>query len=250
MCDDYDLLLPQMLMTVLGGQQYGAEQTLTLQPDATAGVDTFIDSATATTNYGTNVLSIGESNAGAIVRRTLIKFDLSTIPAGSLISSATLTLNEEADQADNAANLRRGVKTEQKVGTRQLEEVHAVALNDLTHVHQFTQEFCRSRRRLTRQRIRCLCRCKMMTHRADAANARRDLRHFKIQPPFAEFLKPAKLVDMHVGMVNRIVFLHMNGHFGVTFNAGYRLNRNFLSAHKLILILHSLYLMPVQQVVF
>ena len=78
-----------------------------------------------------------------------------------------------------------------------------------------------------------------MAHRADTANARRDLRHFKIQAPFAEFFKPAKLVDVHVGMVNSIIVFHVYRHFGMTFNASDRFDGNFLCCHKLILIHHS-----------
>ena len=66
---------------------------VTLQPDATAGLDTFISNFAATTNYGTSAeLQVGESNADAAVQRGLLKFDLSSIPSGSTITSAILTL--------------------------------------------------------------------------------------------------------------------------------------------------------------
>lgn len=75
------------------GAAYGPEQSLTLQPDATDGLDTFMFNAAATTNFGTdNRCIIGDLDGGANICRQLIKFDLSSIPAGSLIVSATLSL--------------------------------------------------------------------------------------------------------------------------------------------------------------
>lgn len=65
--------------------------TLTLQPAAAAGNDTFIDEANPTHNYGVNTgMYVQTLEAGDY--RALIKFDLSSIPNGALISSATLTL--------------------------------------------------------------------------------------------------------------------------------------------------------------
>jgi len=90
-----------------GGVQYGEEQTLTLQPDGTAGVDTEIRSDTATGNYGTaNIVHIGEYNSGISVRRTLIKFDLSSLAANVLVTSATLKLYCLSDFANNASIVR------------------------------------------------------------------------------------------------------------------------------------------------
>ncbi len=45
-----------------------------------------------------------------------------------------------ADQTDHIADGRIGIKTEQQVGTGQFEEMHAMALDDLTHVHQLAQQ--------------------------------------------------------------------------------------------------------------
>ncbi len=67
--------------------------TYTSQPDDTSGIDTFIDSAATTTNYASNVeIKFGDSNGSASVWRTLIKFDLSSIPSSNTASSATLSL--------------------------------------------------------------------------------------------------------------------------------------------------------------
>lgn len=69
--------------------------TKTIQPSAAeGGLDTQIYALAPTTNYGTNTnLTIGENNSlvGAIMR-TLIKFDLSSIPAGATVQSAMLSL--------------------------------------------------------------------------------------------------------------------------------------------------------------
>jgi N-acetylneuraminic acid mutarotase len=62
-------------------------KTYTLQPDAAAGVDTYIDSATET-NYGLlNSLAIKKNQ-----QSLLFRFDLSAFPAGSRPVSATLSL--------------------------------------------------------------------------------------------------------------------------------------------------------------
>lgn len=82
-------------------------ETITLQPDAAAGDDTYIDNQLTTTNFGTNAsLLIGESNAETRDNRCLIKFDLSSIPAGSQIISATLSLWQFAELSNNARDMR------------------------------------------------------------------------------------------------------------------------------------------------
>ena len=77
--------------------------TYTSQPDETDGIDTYIGQFVPTSNYGTEVIiEVGVDNRGAGADCTiLIKFDLSSIPAGSAITSATLSLWTEADYATN-----------------------------------------------------------------------------------------------------------------------------------------------------
>ncbi len=142
-----------------------------------------------------------------------------------------------ADQADYIANFWRGIEAKQQVRTCEFEEVHAVALDDLSHVHEFTQKIGRARRGLTGERVACFCCRKMMADRANTANTRSDLGHFKVQAAFAEFFKTAKFVDMHIGMVNSVVFLHVDGDFGVSFNTGNGFNGNFLC----VIVLVNLY---------
>lgn len=62
--------------------------TYTLQPDGTSGIDTYIDSANSTKNFGaSNTLSVKKNQ-----QNMLLKFDLSAFPAGSRPLSATLDI--------------------------------------------------------------------------------------------------------------------------------------------------------------
>lgn len=69
--------------------------TLVLQPDGTNGIDSYVNNANPTTNYGTSTdLQWGQPTTN--VCRSYIKFDLSSIPPASTIISATLELNRWA----------------------------------------------------------------------------------------------------------------------------------------------------------
>lgn len=66
--------------------------TLTLQPSAASGIDTYINQTSPTFNYGTAttlLINGGSSGAG---KRLYIKFDISSLPANVQIVSAILTL--------------------------------------------------------------------------------------------------------------------------------------------------------------
>jgi uncharacterized repeat protein (TIGR01451 family) len=67
------------------------QTTVVLQPDPAAGQDSFISFASSVQNYGalTNLTSNSQSNGGS---RALIRFDLSAIPAGATLTSATLEM--------------------------------------------------------------------------------------------------------------------------------------------------------------
>jgi len=72
-----------------------AQTTLTLQPNATAGKDAEIFSYYSSKNFGTIAenCAVAWTKTGADHKiRSLIEFDLSSIPAGSTIVSATLSL--------------------------------------------------------------------------------------------------------------------------------------------------------------
>lgn len=63
----------------------------------TATATNRIEDANPTTNYNGNAyIQVGEWNGGAVIDRGLVKFDLSSIPAGSTILTATLRLYDEA----------------------------------------------------------------------------------------------------------------------------------------------------------
>lgn len=75
---------------------------------ATADIeDSIFDAQNPTVNYGTNTdLNVGEINSGTRVWRTIIQFDLSDIPAGSVVNSATLSLRAKSDASSNARTFR------------------------------------------------------------------------------------------------------------------------------------------------
>ena len=75
---------------------------VTLNPSA----DTYIRSDTADTNYEATTFYIGERNDAVNAKtRLLIKFDTSSIPTGSTINSATLSLYKVLDLSSNARTL-------------------------------------------------------------------------------------------------------------------------------------------------
>lgn len=82
--------------------------SLFLQPDGTAGVDAYISALNPTTNYETDQgLFVGEMNSGVgDIRSSLLKFDLSSIPANAVINSAVLSLWLALDESDNARTAR------------------------------------------------------------------------------------------------------------------------------------------------
>ena len=69
------------------------DPTTTLQPGA-AGLDTVIKEKNATSNYGSNTrIGVGASGSSPNNdQRTLIEFDVSSIPSTDVVSDATLTL--------------------------------------------------------------------------------------------------------------------------------------------------------------
>jgi hypothetical protein len=82
--------------------------TYTSQPAEAAATDTTIELLAPTVNFGTGgLLGVGNNEfAGNETWRTLIKFDLSSIPQTAYISSATLTLTISADKAQNARDFK------------------------------------------------------------------------------------------------------------------------------------------------
>ena len=88
------------------------DPTLDLQPDD-AGEDTRIKEAQTTRNYGASTdINVGNQAGGATQQnRGLMKLDISALPSGIVINSATLTLRCLAEDAadDEDVSVHRGV---------------------------------------------------------------------------------------------------------------------------------------------
>lgn len=84
------------------------DPTLTLQPNASDGIDALITLRVSDTNFGTiSAGQVGELNiTSGGPDRILIKFDVSSIPVAATITSSTLSLYALTDYADNANTSR------------------------------------------------------------------------------------------------------------------------------------------------
>lgn len=83
---------PNPFQRPMGGSK--ARHTLTLQPDGTAGIDTYMSEGGPDTNFGTATAISLRAGAGAQIRG-LLKFS-PTLPAGCTLVSAILTLTLNA----------------------------------------------------------------------------------------------------------------------------------------------------------
>ncbi len=82
------------------------DPTLELQPDPTAGLDVRLREDQPTTNYGTHTSLIVGFSPGTYFRyRTLIKFDLSSLPDDATVTSATLSLYMYSESSTNNESL-------------------------------------------------------------------------------------------------------------------------------------------------
>lgn len=87
------------------------DPTTDLQPDETSGTDTWITEANGTNNNGiATTLISGDTGTAGVNRRLLLKFDLSSIPSGSTINSATLymTCTGQNTGFDRSVGIHRG----------------------------------------------------------------------------------------------------------------------------------------------
>ena len=83
------------------------DPTVTLQPDATAGVDTSLLSLTPTTDFGATVsIAVGESNTAINIARSLILPPLTSIPTSATVTRAALYLYNILDRSNNARMFR------------------------------------------------------------------------------------------------------------------------------------------------
>jgi spore coat protein A len=85
-------------MTLWVAGAFGATATLTAVKDATIYADN-----TSNANGAGIYMHVG-SNAGGAIRRALVQFDLASIPAGSTITAATLTLYGSTGASNNTAS--------------------------------------------------------------------------------------------------------------------------------------------------
>ena len=86
--------------SVSGDHVFQTARLLVIQPAPVAGQDAWISSSGAGLNYGGSTdIAAGNVSGSAESRRGLIKFDLSSIPAGSTVNSATLSLYQHGQQS-------------------------------------------------------------------------------------------------------------------------------------------------------
>lgn len=74
--------------------------------DQANSIETFIRSASPTTNFGSGTTFQVGTDAISLLNRSLIKWDLSSIPAGSVVISATLSIYVSFDNSDNTRTMR------------------------------------------------------------------------------------------------------------------------------------------------
>lgn len=72
-----------------------AQTTVTLQPNSSSGEDAYIDNRLPNSNFGSieDFMAAAWTNSGTeTIVRSLVKFDLSSIPTNAVVNSASLTL--------------------------------------------------------------------------------------------------------------------------------------------------------------
>lgn len=72
---------------------------------ATGVTDTWLDQINPTTNYNTNGALYAQLFSAGRILRSLVKFDTSSVPAGAIVTSATLTLTKS-----DASGTRKAAK--------------------------------------------------------------------------------------------------------------------------------------------
>ncbi|MHB8793750.1 MAG: DNRLRE domain-containing protein [Thermoleophilia bacterium] len=79
---------------------------VTIQPSPSQGQETWISNSGASLNNGAATdLVVGNHNASSDNRRSLLKFDLSGIPVGSTVNSATMSLYQHAQEDTSTPQL-------------------------------------------------------------------------------------------------------------------------------------------------
>lgn len=83
------------LVADVTGMTYPIEidPTVTIQPDASTGIDTFVHSENPTANYGTDVGLFAGVYQGSALFETFIKFNISSIPVNADVINASVILH-------------------------------------------------------------------------------------------------------------------------------------------------------------
>jgi hypothetical protein len=99
----YFLLL---LVIIIGSQVNAQVYSYSVQPSASTGIDANIQSGSPGTNYGSDATMAAERSGGATIR-SLIQFDLSSIPSDAIVVSAKLSFYAGSLTGSNDTYLRR-----------------------------------------------------------------------------------------------------------------------------------------------
>ena len=137
------------------------------------------------------------------------------------------------DHADDIAMAHCIVETEQQVGRAQVEEMQGMRLQGLAEVHQ-PANLLRSRRKLldAHQRIRGLGGSQVMAHRANAAKALHQHRHFPVGPSLDEFLEAAEFDNMQACLLDVVVIIQQQGDLAVPLDPRQRLDHHPLQPFR------------------
>jgi hypothetical protein len=87
------------------------DPTLTLQPGAADGVDTYIEQNSANANFGVATTIRAGLGAAGTVRRGLLKIDISSLPAAVTLTAASLTVHcaNELSSTDYSVGAHRAI---------------------------------------------------------------------------------------------------------------------------------------------
>jgi TGF-beta propeptide len=81
------------------------DPTVTIQPDGTTGIDSWVVAGSSTNNATNSSLLVGIDTVASYVHRSFLKFDLSTIPSGASVSNALLELYQQGQTNTNVRSM-------------------------------------------------------------------------------------------------------------------------------------------------
>ena len=92
------------------------DYTVTIQPDASSGMDAFLGSSAPDTNYGTHPDFISNRFSSGIVR-SLIRFDFSSIPSDAIVNSVEVSFYSYSSPSNGSNFIGRGESYLQKLNS-------------------------------------------------------------------------------------------------------------------------------------